>query len=197
MGSLFTKDGPSASELFLLIAFVFMMGVTKPSGVLPPDQTLKTVNSPDGKYKVSWIQHWTTNPPGYKVELYSSKLPNGPNVKLNLSIPHDDDVTLDGFVTKDSKRVCYRAGNTALGHFQLYSVPIQGPGVLSIKLNQTVAGQVFSGINEVSTNLVRYMADVTRAGGPVTEWFVKTNGGRQMQKVFVDGFNAGNSGAWR
>jgi hypothetical protein len=161
------------------------------------DVTLKTELSRDGQYRASWIQHWTLSPPGFKVEMFSEKLPAGPLVKLNIPMPPDDDVTLDSFIASDSKRVAYRAGNTAgVGNrFQLYSVPIHGGA--SVRLNQTVAGQVDGPIREVYPVSVRYCGDFEVAGGATTCWVTRINGGGpRYEEIFSDGLESKGVTKW-
>ena len=123
-------------------------------------------------------------------ELFSVPISGGSPVKLSGSMPSDNDV--DDFAFAGG-RVVYRKGRNATGVWNLFSAPVTGGG--SVQLSQPNMSAVQRGF-QVRGDLVRFAQDPSGSG--VATWYVTPiGGGAIQQEVFSNGFETGNTGAWR
>ncbi len=107
--------------------------------------------SPDGRYVVFAAEKEVVD----KVELYSYFLATRYPiitfaVKISVAIPNDRDVNFGTFkISPDSKRVVYNAYQNNI--HDLFSVPINGPILNNVKINQPISPSTPFGWNDAMT----------------------------------------------
>lgn len=113
--------------------------------------------SPDSE----WIVYLHDPVTDGALELYAVRRTGGPPVRLSAPLPAGVEVGFF-FISPDSRRVVYRAAQESAGVEELWSVPIEGPGAASVKLNPTpvTGGDVFIYAISPDSSRVVMMADL-------------------------------------
>lgn len=160
-----------------------------------PSTVAQVATSPDGQWRVEvadFARHQV-------FELWATPAVGGVRRKIGHTVRPLEDVGSNVRISADSRRVVYTQGETASGNgWLLYSTPIASQGGQRISQTMTSGGAVdrfeltWDGLH------VRYRADVV-----VDEQFawyrVAVIGGPIVAEgpIFADGFEGGNTGAWR
>jgi Tol biopolymer transport system component len=96
-------------------------------------------------------------------ELYSVPIagPTSGGVKLNVALVVDGDVLENFQISPNSKQVVYRADQQTEGVFELYSVPLTGPAINGVKINNVLVtyGDVWAFQISPDSSSVVYRAD--------------------------------------
>lgn len=155
--------------------------------------------SPDGQWRVE-----LTDERRHQVfELWAVPAVGGVRRQIGRTVPALEDVRNDFLFSADSRTVVYVQGETASGsHFRLWSTAIDRMAgqVISQPAPQLGVGFDLPIVAACSGREVRFRSDpvidetfewfvVPMVGGPIRPW--------DGCRIFVDGFESGNQGAWQ
>lgn len=166
-----------------------------PASAAAGHRVIETALSPDGAYRVEVADFMSAT----DFELYSTPTAPG-GVRRRISQPNSQpswDVS-PGIVfvaSPTGMRVAYRAGRIAdLGQAVLYTTGLYAPTV--VQVSQPMNGMVHT-VARFGRDRLTYTADVEQAGGAKSYWLVGSLGENRTRGLFFDGFETGNTGAWR
>lgn len=166
----------------------------------PPIEEISRPMSPFGQVigfavnaQDSWCAYLADAIADTRFELFCVHLDGGFEGRISHVLPPDYDVAGDFKFSLAGDRVIYRAGRTALGNWELYSVPSEGGQVR--KINAPLApGTMVESFSILDSLRVRYVV----SGGPKAAAFaVPILGGLAQSEIFSNNFESGSTGDWR